>query len=116
MWKPTPMETELMQTRTLDVFSTYTNSVDQFRNAATEFLQHVDLLSQARGAYEQALATSAELRTVLDLGDETIRGLMAQLERSVNDHLNGPSPDKKRPELVKSEANRENGEKAKAAV
>ena len=105
-----------MQTKTLDVLSTYTNAVDQFRGAATEFLQHVDLLSQARGAYEQALATSSELRTVLDIGDETIRGLMAQLERSVNDHLSGPSPDKKRPEPVRSEANRENGEKARAAL
>jgi hypothetical protein len=81
----------------------YTDALDQFRKAATAFLQHVDLLAQARNAYEQAMSSSAELRNVLNAGDETLRSLMTQLEQSVNNHLSKPAFARKKPEAVKVE-------------
>jgi hypothetical protein len=77
-------------------------------------------LSQARDAYQQAMTASAELRTVLDAGDENLRTLMAQLEQALNLHMAKPvidrsaldrsALDKKKPEPVKSEPNKANGE------
>ena len=97
------------------IMSTYVGAVENFRKSATTFMQHVDLLSQARDAYQQAMTASAELRTVLDTGDENLRTLMAQLEQALNLHLSKPALDrsaldKKRPEAVKSESTKANGE------
>jgi hypothetical protein len=83
--------------------STYTGAVENFRKSATAFMQHVDLLSQARDAYQQAMTASAELRAVLDAGDENLRTLMAQLEQALNLHLSRPALDRKKPEPVKAE-------------
>src|SRR5580704_2315215 len=76
---------------------------EDFRKSATAFMQHVDLLAQARDAYQQAMTASAELRTVLDAGDENLRTLMTQLEQALNLHMSRPALDRKKPEPVKVE-------------
>jgi exonuclease VII small subunit len=103
MWKPMQVETPATQTAQTDAMARYTDALNQFRKAATAFLQHVDLLAQARNAYEQAMTSSAELRNVLNAGDETLRGLMTQLEQSVNNDLSKPTFARKRPEPVRVE-------------
>jgi hypothetical protein len=70
----------------------------------------VDLLSQARDAYEQAMTASAERRTVLDAGDENLRTLMTQLEQALHLQMAKPALDRKKPEPVKVEGIKANGE------
>jgi exonuclease VII small subunit len=79
--------------------ATYSEAVNEFTKNATAFIEQLPLLTKAREAYEQAMKASAELRTVLDAGEENLRTLMTQLEQVVN-----PAPDKKKPELAKVEA------------
>lgn len=83
--------------------ATYTDAVEEFRESATAFIQHLNLLAQAREAYQQAMTASAELRTVLDAGDENLRTLMMQLEQALDLHTGRPVVDKKKPEPVKVE-------------
>jgi hypothetical protein len=82
----------------------YTEAVDEFTTSATAFLEHIPLFSKAREAYEEAIQASAELRRVLDTGDETLRTLMSEIEDTVNVHVVKPTPDKKRPEPAKIES------------
>ena len=84
--------------------ATYMDAVEEFRGSATAFIQHLNLLAQARDAYQQAMSASAELRSVLDAGDENLRTLMTQLEQALDLHISKPSPDKKKPEPVKVES------------
>ena len=86
------------------IMATYIDAVEEFRRSATAFMQHVDLLTQARDAYQQAMTASAELRTVLDAGDENLRTLMTQLEQALNLHMTRPALDRKKPETVKVES------------
>jgi hypothetical protein len=90
----------------------YSEAVDRFTKSATAFMEQMHHPTQAHTAYQEALAASADLRKVLDAGDETLRNLMTQLEHTVNVHLGKPGPvfDKKQPEPVKVEAIRGNGE------
>jgi flagellar biosynthesis chaperone FliJ len=81
--------------------ATYMDAVEEFRESATAFIQHLNLLAQAREAYEQAMTASAELRSVLDAGDENLRMLMTQLEQALDLHTGKPALDKKKPEPVK---------------
>lgn len=83
----------------------YSEAVNKFRGSAEAFMAHVHLLNEARIAYQEAMSTSTELRNRLDAGDEALRSVMTQLEQVVNDHLLGV-PDRKRPELVKSDPTR----------
>ena len=92
------------------IMSTYTGAVENFRKSATAFMQHVELLSQARDAYQQAMTASAEMRSALDAGDENLRTLMAQLEQALNLHIARPGLDRKKPEPVKVEGIKANGE------
>ena len=92
------------------IMGTYADAVEGFRKSATAFMQHVDLLAQAREAYQQAMTASADLRTVLDAGDENLRTLMTQLEQALNLHMSRPVLDRKKPEPVKVEAIKANGE------
>src|SRR5579863_9479019 len=85
------------------IMSTYVGAVEDFRKSATAFMQHVDLLSKARDAYQQAMTASQELRTVLDAGDENLRTLMVQLEQALNLHMAKPAIDRKKPEPIKVE-------------
>ena len=84
--------------------ATYTDAVEEFRESATAFIQHLNLLAQARDAYQQAMTASAELRAVLDTGDENLRTLMTQMEQALDLHTGRPVVDKKKPEAVKVEA------------
>ena len=83
---------------TQTTMTTYIDAVDRFSKAATAFMQHVNLLTEARSAYQQAMTASAELRNVLNAGDETLRNFMTQLEQSVSDHLG--RPERKKPDRV----------------
>jgi hypothetical protein len=83
--------------------ATYMDAVEEFRESATAFIQQLNLLAQARDAYQQAMTASAELRSVLDAGDDNLRTLMTQLDQALDLHTGKPATDKKRPELVKVE-------------
>ena len=84
--------------------ATYTEAVNEFTKNATAFIEQLPLLTKARDAYEQAMRASAELRKVLDAGEENLRTFMTQLEQVVNVHVGQPAPNKKKPEPVKVEA------------
>ena len=83
--------------------ATYTKVVNEFTKNATAFIEHLPLLTKARDEYEQAMRASAELRKVLDAGEENLRTFMTQLEQVVNVHVGKPVPDKKKPEPAKVE-------------
>jgi hypothetical protein len=83
--------------------ATYTEAVNEFTKNATAFIEQLPLLTKARDAYEHAMRASAELRKVLDAGEENLRTFMTQLEQVVNVHMK-PVPDRKKPEPVKVEA------------
>jgi hypothetical protein len=85
------------------IMATYVDATDKFGRSANEFLQHVNLLPQAWSAYQQAMAASAELRTVLDTGDETLRILMARLEQAVSTPFGTPVSSGKKLEALKAE-------------
>jgi len=84
--------------------ATYTEAVNEFTRSATAFIEHLPLLTKARDAYEQAMRASAELRKILDAGDEDLRTLMTPLEQVIHLYVAKPAPDKKKPELAKVEA------------
>jgi exonuclease VII small subunit len=83
--------------------ATYTEAVNEFTKNATAFIEQLPLLAKARDAYERAMRASAELRKVLDAGEENLRTLMTQLEHG-DVHVVKPALDKKKPEVVKVEA------------
>jgi hypothetical protein len=82
---------------------TYSEAVDEFSKHTSEFLACMPLLTKARDAYQRAMAVSAEVRSMLDAGDGTLRTLMAQLEDAVTIQLGKTPSDKKKPESVKAE-------------
>lgn len=94
----------------------YTEAMNKFTKSATAFMEQVHLLTEARDAYQEAMASNAALRKSLDLGDQALRSLMSQLEQVVNAHLSEPLPDKKRPELVRVEATGEKSENTSASA
>jgi hypothetical protein len=80
---------------------TYTEAVNEFTKNASAFIKQHPLLTKARGAYEEAMRASAEMRKVLDADEENLRSLMTQLEQGVNLHGVKLVPDKKNPEPAK---------------
>jgi hypothetical protein len=60
------------------------------------------MLLQTRDAYARAMSISAEVRKILDTGDETLGRLMSQIEEAVNVQLANRS-EKKKPEIAKIE-------------
>ena len=88
----------------------YSEAMNKFTKAATAFMDHVHLLTEARDAYEEAMAASTALRKSLDAGDQTLRSLRAQLAQVVYDHLDEPALDRKKPELVKAESTKAKNE------
>ena len=84
--------------------ATYTEALNEFTKNATWFIEQLPLLTKARDAYERAMRASAELRKVLDTGEENLQTLMTQLEQAVNVHGVKPAPDRKKPEAAKVEA------------
>ena len=85
------------------IMATYVEAADQFGKSATEFLRHVSLLRQAWNHYQQAVAASAELRSVLDKGDENLRTLMTQLEDAINTPLGKAVAPENKLEALKAE-------------
>jgi hypothetical protein len=61
----------------------YTDAVNEFTRNATAFLEQLPLLTKAWGAYEDAMRASAEMRKVLDAGEENLRTLMTRLEQGI---------------------------------
>jgi hypothetical protein len=95
--------------------ATYTDAMNKFTKAATAFMEHVYLLTEARDAYQSAITASASLRSNLDAGDRALRSLMTQMEQVVNAHMgeairDGKKPEALKPEALKVEAIRTNGE------
>jgi hypothetical protein len=91
-------------TQLTPTWATYADAMNRFTRSATSFMEHVHLLNEARDAYDEAMTASIALRNSLDAGDQTLHSLRAQLARVVNDHLDQPTFDRKRPELLKSNA------------
>jgi hypothetical protein len=84
--------------------ASYTDAMNQFTKAATAFMDHVHLLTEAREAYQTAITASAAIRSSLDAGDQALRSLMTQMEQVVNAHLGEARVDRKKPEAVRAEA------------
>lgn len=99
VWK----KDENVGTQPSPTWATYAEAMNKFSRSATAFMQHVHLLTEARTAYQEAMTVGADLRNRLDSGEQTLRALMSQLEKVVNDHLSDPGPDRKKPELVKND-------------
>ena len=110
-----PLSSPPTMTSSLNM-TTYTEALNEFTRSATAFIEQLPLLTKARDAYEQAMRASAELRKVLDTGEENLQTLMAQLEQAVNVHGVKSAPDRKKPELAKVEAIRGTDESSGGAV
>jgi len=83
--------------------TTYIGAVNEFTKNATAFIEQLPLLSKARDSYEQAMRAGAELRRILDTGEENLQTLMSQLEQAVNVHGVKTALDRKKPEPAKVE-------------
>ena len=81
----------------------YTEAVTEFTRNATAFIEHIPLLTNARAAYDKAMKSSAEVREVLDKGEEDLRALMHHLIQVLNSNVAMVLPDKKRPEPTQLE-------------
>jgi exonuclease VII small subunit len=66
-----------------NTLTAYKEAVEEFSSSTAEFLSHIPLLTNARDAYQRAMAVSTQLRKVLDAGDETLRTVMDQLNQAV---------------------------------
>ena len=111
MWK----KENLVSTPATPSMASYTDAMNKFTQAATAFMDHVHLLTEARDAYQMAITASASLRSSLDAGDRTLRSLMTQMEQVVNVHmgeaiLDGKKSEALKVEALKVEAIRTNGE------
>jgi len=93
----------------------YTEALNEFTHSATAFIEQLPLLTKARDAYEQAMKASAEMRKVLDTGEENLKSLMSQLEQAVSVHGVKAGVDRKKPEVAKVEAIRGTDESNAAA-
>jgi hypothetical protein len=100
---------------TANTLTEYTEAVEEFSSSAAEFLSRISLLTKARDAYQRAMAVSAQLRRVLDSGDETLRIAMGQLEQAINIQPSQATSDQKKGDALKVETNTANGDKANAA-
>lgn len=113
MWKNE--NHDMASQRTTGCLTAYEDAVKDFSTNATEFLKNIRLLTQARDAYDRAIAASTQLREILDRGDETLRNFMAQMQQAVNFQLDNAASDERKPEAVKVETIKASGEKADAA-
>ena len=86
--------------------ASYTEAVTEFTRNATAFIEHVPLLTKARAAYDKAMKSSAEVREVLDKGEEDLRALMHHLTQVLSSNVAIVAPDKKRPEPTQFETKR----------
>jgi flagellar biosynthesis chaperone FliJ len=84
--------------------TTYTEALNEFTRNATAFIEQLPLLTKARDSYEQAMRAGAELRKILDTGQQNLQTLMTQLEQAVYVHGVKSALDRKKPEPAKVEA------------
>jgi hypothetical protein len=77
-------------TQPVPSWTTYGEAMNQFNRSARAFMEQVHLLTEARTAYQEAMAVGTELRNRLDAGERTLRDLMTQLEQVVSAHLGDP--------------------------
>lgn len=94
-----------LSSSTLDA---YTQAVRKFTKSASAFIECLPLLTEARAAYEEAAKASAELRKVLDSGDDNLRALMNQLQQMAGVQIGDGQTfklitDRKKPEPSKIE-------------
>jgi hypothetical protein len=82
----------------------YTEALNEFAKSASAFIEQLPLLTKARDAYERAMKAGAELRRVLDSGEENLQTLMTQMEQAVSVQGVKPANDRKKPEAAKVEA------------
>jgi hypothetical protein len=88
--------------------ATYAEAVSEFTKNATACIGFLPLISKARDGYEQAARASAELRKVLDAGEENLRTVMTQLEQAISVHVLKSTGESKKPEAAKVEPIRGN--------
>jgi hypothetical protein len=81
----------------------YTEAVSEFTRNATAFIEHVPLLTKARDEYDKAMKASAEVRKVLDKGEEDLRALMHHLIQVLSSNVAMVAPEKKRLEPTQLE-------------
>jgi hypothetical protein len=106
MWK----KENGMGTQLTPTWAIYAEAMNRFTKAATAFMEHAHLLAEARDAYQEVMTASTALRKSLDAGDQTLRSLRAQLAQVVYDHLDEPTLDRKKPELLKVESTKAKNE------
>ena len=106
MWK----KEDGVGTQPMPTGTTYAEAMSRFTKSATAFMEQVHLLTEARYAYQEAMAASIALRNTLDAGDDTLRSVMAQLQQVLNENLGEPALDRKKPGLVKAESSRAKNE------
>ncbi len=68
---------------TAETVVAYEEAMKEFATSATEFMNHIALLTKTRESYQRAIAVSTRLRETLDRGDEILRTLMAKVEQAV---------------------------------
>jgi exonuclease VII small subunit len=113
MWKNESKD--VAPQRMTEALTAYEEAVKEFSTSATEFLQHIPLLTKAQDAYQRAILVSTQVRDILDKGDETLRNFMAQMQQAVNFQPDNAASDERKPEAVKVETIKASGEKADAA-
>ncbi len=91
---------------TTATMATYAEVVNEFTKNATACIGFLPLISKARDGYEQANKASAELRRVLDAGEENLRTVMTQLEQAISVHVLNSAAESKKPEAAKMESMR----------
>jgi hypothetical protein len=91
-------------TATTTTMATYAEAVNEFTKNATSCIGFLPLISKARDGYEQATKASAELRKVLDSGEENLRIVMTQLEQAISVHVLKSAAESKKPEAAKIES------------
>lgn len=65
----------------------YTEAVNEFSRNTTAFIAQLPLLTKARDSYDRAMKISAEVRQVLDTGEEELRTIMNTLGQVLEEHV-----------------------------
>jgi exonuclease VII small subunit len=112
MWKKYE---EGNQPGSAETVTAYEQAMKEFATSATEFLEHIQLLTKARDAYQRAMTISTQLRGTLDRGDEILRNLMGQVDHAVNVQSGQDAPNENKPEATKVETSNASVEKVDAA-
>ena len=111
MWKE---NTEESTEPTPSTLATYKAAVLAFTESSRKFIECIPLLTESRDAYQQAMRASAELRKLLDVGDETLLTLKSDLEQAVKGYVGEAAPDWEKPEPAKVRSIKPEGGGARA--